>query len=741
MARFAALASTLAVAGAAQAQGVPSTTTTLPPVEVIQQVYLPGIGIPRSLYPGNVQQADDAVVRESGASNLADFMNRRLQGIVSSDIQGSPFQAGISYRGQRLSSLLGTPQGVSLYLDGVRLNQPFGDIVGWDLLPEAAVAQLVLVPGSNPLYGLNTLAGALVLTTRSGLTHPGADAEFSFGSGARKRLDVAQGWRNASGSHVFAAATWFRENGWRDRSPGELGNVFLKWGRRQADIDWSIDLLAASSDLAGNGLVSDSLAAVDWRAVYTAPDRTRSRDFLLTFQGSRSLGADITFALQAWLRSGRRDGSNGDIAGIEAGEGGEIARSPPPAVFNRSRARQREAGLASQWSRTFGIHEATLGAEVAASRLGYDQFTQAAHFDAARSAIVIEGAPENHEVALAGHTRRLALYAADVLKLSPRLRAMPSIRWNWIDLGDSLGHPAAASGESFRYGKLNPALGASFDVGRGLVLFGSAAQASRVPTALELGCADPARPCVLPTGLQADPYLRPVVSRTVEAGVRGKVDGGVDWSAAVFRTDNRDDIVFVRSGISQAGFFTNLDRTRRQGVELAAKGRCAAWDWSASYSYLDATYRSAGVLPGPLSTDEVPNAFQPGTRIAGIPSRVAKLAIDWRPVPRLQLGADLLAASGQVVAGNESGRRPELGRLAGYGVIAAHANWQLAHRWQASLRVSNLFDRRYATSALGNLDEFPAGHVLPADAQPRAARFIGPAAPRAIFVGVRYSWK
>ncbi|NML44624.1 TonB-dependent receptor [Ramlibacter sp. G-1-2-2] len=724
-----------AAAPAALAQDA-NTAPTLPQVNVIQQAPLPGFGIPRDRYPGNAQQADEATRRAADPLNLPDFMNSRLQGVVASDVQGSPFQVDITYRGQKLSPLLGTPQGLSLYLDGVRMNQPFGDVVSWDLLPEAAIADLVLVPGSNPLYGLNTLAGALVLTTKSGRTHPGGQAEFSLGSGQRARLDFSQGLRNADGSHFFAAATLFQEQGWRERSPGELANAYLKYGRTQGDTDWSVSLLAAGSNINGLGLLNDSLAAVDWRAVYTAPDTNRNRDALLTFQGSHGIDAYNTLGLQAWLRSGSRNGSTGDIAEVEAGD--DV--SPPAAVFNRSKSRQDEAGLSLQWNRNQGMHAITVGTELAANKIQHDQYTQPAAFDVNRNALKFADAVEEHEIALTGRTQRFALFAADILSLSERAQLAPSVRWNLVRVENSLGHPAPATDESFRYSKVNPALGGSYVVNDGLVLFGNAAQGNRVPTALELGCADPATPCVLPTGLQADPFLKQVVSRTLEGGVRGKVASSVQWSASVYRTDNRDDIVFVRSGVSQAGYFTNIDRTRRQGVELAAQGTHGAWDWVASYNFVDATYQSSGVLPGPLSTDDNPNTFQPGTRMAGIPRNVVKLTVGWRALPQLRLAADLLAASGQVVSGNESGTQPELGRVAGYGVVNARANWLFAKGWEAWLRVNNVTDKHYATSAVGNYDFFPAGQVLPAGAQPQPARFIGPAAPRMAFVGVRYAW-
>lgn len=712
---------------AAQAQSQDSGT--LPQVEVIQQAPLPGFAIPRSLYPGNAQQASEATRREAGAPTLPEFMNRRLQGVATSDVQGSPFQVDLTYRGQRLSSTLGTPQGLSLYLDGVRMNQPFGDVVNWDLLPEAAIADLVLVPGSNPLYGLNTLAGALVLTTKSGWTHPGGFAEVSVGSGARKRVDLVHGTRNPDGTHFFAAATAFDENGWRDRSPGQLANVFLKAGRIQDDVDWSVSLLAAGSHLSGNGLLNESLAAVDWRAIYTAPDRTRASDFLLTFQGNRSLGEDTSVSLQTWLRSGGRNGSTGDIAD-----------NPGEARINRSRSRQDEAGAALQWNAKRGAHQWVLGTELAGNRLQHDQYATDGTFDADRNAVALPGAVEAHDIALRGRTERFAVFGSDVIAVSPRTQLTPSLRFNHVRVTNDLGHPSPSTREAFSYDKLNPALGVTYAASDALTLFASASQGNRVPTALELGCADPSQPCALPTGLQADPYLKQVVSRTLEAGVRGRLAQRTQWSVAVFRTDNRDDIVFVRSGASQAGYFANIDRTRRQGIELAAQGSEANVDWSASYSALSATYQSSGVLPGPLSTDANPNTFAPGTRIAGIPRQLFKVALDWRVLPALRLGLDGFVAGGQVVAGNESGTQPELGRLAGYGIANVRASWQFARNWEAWLRVNNLLDRHYANAAAGNLDFFPAGQPLAPGAGPAPGRFIAPGAPRSAFVGVRYAW-
>jgi outer membrane receptor protein involved in Fe transport len=753
--RHAALACGLApLAALAQApQG--DVVRALETVEVLGQTPLPGLAPTRDRYPGNAQFADDGAIERGKSLNLVEFMGRQLTGVTVNEVQGSPFQVDINYRGQRLSPTLGTAQGLSAYLDGVRINEPFGDVMNWDLLPEAAIASIALMPGSNPLFGLNTLGGALVLTTKSGHTHEGTEADVSIGSFGRRRLDFGRGAQWKDGWHGYLAGTLFAENGWRAESPGRLGNIFVKLGRERAGTGWSLSWLGARSRLNGNGPVSQSLYDIDPRSGYTFQDTTRNRASLLVFSASHALAAGDKLALQAWHRNGRRAGSNGDVAGAWTdwldgceGRGADTACSDPsdPAfvhhtgVLNQSVARQSTSGAGLQWSRQSGRHRFAIGVDASASRIGYEQFTQDAAFDARRFAVGDPLAPVVQAVALAGRSGQASLYASDIVSIGTRTQLTLSARWNRTTVDNTLTSAGATASESFRYSKLNPAIGATHAFSEALNVFGNLSQGTRVPTVLELGCADPARPCVLPTGLQSDPFLRQVVARTAEAGLRAKPLPRLQVSAAVFRTDSDDDIVFVRSGVSQAGYFSNVGKTRRQGVELAARWREPGWQWHADYSRLRATYRSEGTLPGPLSTALRPDGFVPGTPIAGLPRQVLKLGADWQVLPQLSLGADWMVVASQVVAGNESGNRPELGKLAGYSLLDARAAWQVSSRWQAYLRVSNLLDRRYASFATGNRDLFPGGRALqPGDAA-AGSRFVSPGAGRALTLGTRYEW-
>jgi outer membrane cobalamin receptor len=194
---------------------------TAPPqiVEIIGVTPLPGVGVSRDKIPSNVQSLNSGEVNGTDSANLPDALNRRLGSVFVNEIQGNPFQPDINYRGFTASPLLGTQQGLSVYLDGVRLNQPFGDVVSWDLIPRAAISTLNLMPGSNPVFGLNTLGGAISIRTKDGLHDPGTSVQVLAGRYDRQEVTVEHGGHNSNGLHWYVTANGFSEDGWRDASP------------------------------------------------------------------------------------------------------------------------------------------------------------------------------------------------------------------------------------------------------------------------------------------------------------------------------------------------------------------------------------------------------------------------------------------------------------------------------------------------------------------------------------------
>ena len=177
-------------------------------VDVVSETPLAGTDLQINQIAAPVQTATAADIENSGALDLGDFHEPGAERRVSSTkCKANPFQPDVNYRGYTASPLLGTPEGISVYVDGVRQNQPFGDVVSWDLIPKDAISEMALIPGSDPLFGLNTLGGAISVTTKSGLTNPGWAGDVLYGSSGRKEVEGEWGGGKATGFNWFLSGT------------------------------------------------------------------------------------------------------------------------------------------------------------------------------------------------------------------------------------------------------------------------------------------------------------------------------------------------------------------------------------------------------------------------------------------------------------------------------------------------------------------------------------------------------
>ena len=189
-------------------------------VDVVAATPLPGTDLPLDEIPAPVQTATARDLEQSGSLDLSDLLNQRLSGVHINQNQENPFQPDVNYRGYTASPLLGTPEGISVYMDGVRQNQPFGDIVAWDLIPKIAISEVALMPGSNPLFGLNTLGGAVSIRDQGRPQRsrvPRSQSTAAVSDAARASLNTAD--PIPKGLSWYVAGNLFREDGWREHSP------------------------------------------------------------------------------------------------------------------------------------------------------------------------------------------------------------------------------------------------------------------------------------------------------------------------------------------------------------------------------------------------------------------------------------------------------------------------------------------------------------------------------------------
>ncbi|MFO1396923.1 MAG: TonB-dependent receptor [Burkholderiales bacterium] len=631
---------------------------TLPPVEVVGITPLPGIGLREDQVPAPVQAAQSPAITRSNAIDLTGFMNRFLGSVYVNDVQGNPFQPDVTYRGYTASPLLGTPQGLSVYLDGVRLNQPFGDVVSWDLIPLAAIASIELEPGSNPLFGLNTLGGALSMQTKDGRAHPGTTVQGYGGQYGRASLQFQAGGAWDSGLDLFATGNLYRDDGWRDDSPSTVRQLFAKAGWRDAASTLALTGAYANNDLNGNGLQEQRFLGRDYASVYTTPDDTRNEAVFVNLVGTHAVSDAVLLSGNAFYRRIRTSTFNGDVnegsldqavyqpnaaeqAALRAAgytgfptSGENASNTPFPfwrciangllndepnekcnGLFNRTATTQSNWGGSLQATFAQDLagapNQLVIGAWYDASRIAFTQSTQFGYLTPQRAIATIDAFADGTQssenafdarVDLAGTTSTASVFAADTLTLARDWNVTLAGRYNRtrIDNQDRLdpGGGAGSLDGHYTYSRFNPAVGVTWTPARGVNAYAGYSEGNRAPSSVELGCADPDHPCRLPNAMAGDPPLAQVVAKTWELGVRGTTGPALRWNVGVFRTENVNDIMFVADEQAGFGYFRNFGRTRRQGVEAGVQARAGDVRFGANYTYLQATYQSTETVQG-----------------------------------------------------------------------------------------------------------------------------------------------
>lgn len=272
-------------------------------------------GIKPERLPFSTQSTDADALTRAQSFDLTEHMNQNLGSVSINSAQNNPLQADVQFRGYSASPLLGLPMGVSVYQNGVRINEPLGDAVNWDLIPEAAIHSVTMVGGANPLFGLNTLGGALSVTMKNGFNFQGNQAEASGGSWGRAMTSVESGNNNGTFGY-YVNANYFREDGWRDDSASDAVNLYgsASWRGEASSLD--VDYQFGDSDLRGNGPAPQGLLAVDRSQVFTAPDITKNHMHMMTLEFSHELAEQLEFIANGFYRHNTTDSFNGDTSDL-----------------------------------------------------------------------------------------------------------------------------------------------------------------------------------------------------------------------------------------------------------------------------------------------------------------------------------------------------------------------------------------------------------------------------------------
>jgi outer membrane receptor protein involved in Fe transport len=739
--------------------------TTLPQVNIIAASPLLGTGIDRNLVPAQTQIFASPDIAREGPPGALQTLTDQAAGVTLDSASGNPYQPTLMYHGFAASPLQGTPQGVAVYVNGVRFNQPFGDTVNWDLIPDIAIDSMNL-EGSNPVYGLNALGGSLNIQLKNGFTTRGAEAVVSGGSFGQVQGQFQYG-RQSGNEAAYVGGTVLHQDGWRDLQTSDIYNVFGDLGWRGDKAEVHLGITAADTVLNGPGTSPVELLDADPSAQFTAPNRVSNRYLQISLSGNYDISETTSLQAVAYYNNFLQRVVNGnapadtpcnDGSGLLCQEGGGYSTTrgggPIPDFLNGG----PYAELDEQTTNTNGY-----GASVQVSDTG-DLFGRKNHlaggfsFDGAQTefdgvsfiggitplsrvfagpGIVIDEPGTNSPVRVGISDASWGAYATDTLELTAKLAATLAGRFNaaQIDLHDQGGGDLTGS---HVYDRFNPAVGVTYKVSSLLTAYAGYSEANRAPTPAELSCASAAQSCSLANFFVGDPNLKQVVAHTVEAGVRGAAvpfaGGHLTYTLGLYRTELDDDIVFVNSVTLGRAFFTNVGQTRRQGIDSGLQfktGRLLAY---INYSHTDATFQSgfvesAGSNPQADASGNI--AVRPGNRLPGIPANLVKLGLQYRVTDAWTVGGTAVAQSGAYLFGDEANLTP---KLPAYAVLNLNTSYQLTRNIQLFGLVQNVTDQKYYT--YGTFA--PTTSVFLAQA-PNATnpRSYSPAAPVGGFVGVR----
>jgi iron complex outermembrane receptor protein len=765
----------------------PPSSAPLPEVLVIGSTPLPGAEIDIDKFPGNVQVLSASDLARQGSPNLTGTLNANLSSVSVNDDLADPFQPDILYRGFEASPVLGTPQGLAVYQNGVRINEAFGDTVNWDLFPDVAVDQVELV-SSSPLYGLNALGGAISVSMKNGFTYQGADLEVSGGSYGQHSV-VAQFGMNSGPFALYVAGRALNWDGWRQFSDDRIRTLYaaLSYHTDSTVIDFGYT--RAQNALEGQGPTPLQTLAVSRELVFTGPQNNINDLNFFTLNGTLRFSKTWSLQGSAYYRQFSQSVSNGNttdymacenIPGIlcqpdgvtpltnQQGQNLPDISNGGSTIIGENDYEQIDAwgrGAALQVTNSdalFGIaNQFSLGATIDYASTSFFTGTQIGVINAQLIVLpsnLIVYTPQSSPGAIANGdptpvsvdsvNKNLSGYLTDTLNVTADLAVTGSARYNiaHVDLYDQLG--SNLDGYN-RFVHFNPALGATYKVIPEMTVYGGWSTNTRTPTASEIECSDPLTPCLLPTNLAGDPpNLRQVVAQTFELGARGKFaaspgsDADLTWNLSAFRTQLHDDIYGIATSVSQ-GFFQNIGDTRRQGLEAGLAYHAPRWSAFVNYSLVEATFRSAFVVPSPSNPFQDVNGdiqIEPGDHLPGIPEHRVKIGADFRIIASWSVGATARYVSSFYYVGDESN---QLAPIPGYTVVDLHSTFRPTPHLEFFASITNLFNYKYGT--WGILSD-PTGINAPG-IPPNAVtngpgvdnRFLSPAPPLEAFIGARLS--
>ncbi len=629
-------------------------TYVAPDVNIISITPAQGSGINIDRVPSNIQNFSIDELEEKRNFSIVETLNRKASGVSISNLNSSPMQNDINFRGYVAGPLLGSAQAMAIYQNGMRVNESFGEVVQWDLVPDFAIHNMQIFSGGDPIFGQNAIGGAITMEMKNGFNFQGAHSTLSGGIYGRTN-EVLEYGQSFDDYAIYVGANFNYDKGWRDHSESYLQTFYsdLRY-RPNEDTELFVNMGQAFTDLRGNGAMPLTLMDIEGRdAVYTYPDNTHNKNYYVNFGGNHFINNEVSIQGNMYYRHMERRNYNGDefegkdcglsfdggagaangilcgeFEAAGAGNGVEILDVSGATInyaalglevddneiesfgaINRSNTKTNAFGfnLQSTYDSNFAGNNNTFigGLNYDFSKNSFGSSTELGIIQSDRgvqgTGVFVstdEDGEEQFITNMESTTHNVALYGSNTYDIDDTTSLNVSARWNWASMKMEDQRGTALDGHHF-FWRINPGVGIVKKYGNTRI-FASYKESSRTPSVAELACADPDSPCRLPNSFQADPPLDQVVNRNIELGANGKKTydlmgktHSIDWNLSAFAGRNYNDIIFIGGNRVGTGYFRNVGNTQRLGTEFALNGTFGdRWSWFSKYSYVRATFET-----------------------------------------------------------------------------------------------------------------------------------------------------
>ncbi len=688
----------------------------LPPLDVTS-TRLPSTPLPASQVPATVDVVPGGELTTRGGVTLQDTL-RRLPGVSTADQQGNSFQMDLSVRGFQGTSVTGAPQGISVFVDGVRVNEPTVEEINFDLLPLDDVERVELIRGPGAVFGRNTLGGVLNIVTRRGAETREIVPEGEWGSFGLQKYRLRVGGMGGPFDY-YVSGTFFSEDGWRDKSASRIGRIFARLGFREGGTDVALSYQRAQNHIEQPGSLPESELKQHRTRNFTGGDFFEPLMNAVTLNVRQELGEHWALGATVFTRTLDAEQFNVNIVGgntrsftSTATVGGTLEATHQTTLWGRSNRLVVGVEYAHADARVRVFEETPLGEREIDSDV--------------RDGLGTAGAWALDTLEI----------GRNLLMTGDQLLVTAGARFDYVrhDIGDRTPDPEVpSSAGTHTFTRVTPRFGINYNPTPRLNFYFSYAEGFRAPSFLELTCASPATICPgLQAGVASDPPLKPVKVRSYEVGVRAQPFPWLEGRLAFYRSDVRDDIFSVAPTGTVGLFFQNVGDTRRQGVEVELRGAPGRLlePW-VNYAFTDATFRD-GVQLGTSRLTQgctglpCTQVVAKGSALPLIPRHRVNAGVDAHVTTWLTLSVSGSYVSPQWLRGDEAN---EDRQLSDYVVL----NAGLIARWKALtafLSVQNLVDSEYETYGTFSQNAKVAGAPV--------QRFFTPAPPINVRGGVAW---